>query len=162
METECAKKWRLTHKGERQRYKQRWYQEHREQQLAHQRKWYHTHKQQAREHNKKYRLEHKEHVKEYRKMINAKVKREVLGHYSSDRMSCACCGEGHIEFLSIDHINNDGAQQRKAFVGARSIYWWLKAREFPNGYRVLCYNCNLSLGHHGYCPHQIKEEKSNE
>jgi hypothetical protein len=24
---------------------------------------------------------------------------------------------------------------------------------FPDGYRVLCHNCNMALGQYGYCPH---------
>lgn len=71
---------------------------------------------------------------------------------------CACCNEGRLEFLSIDHINNDGASHRKVIKGA--IYGWLKKNSYPDGFRVLCLNCNGSLGFHGYCPHD--KEKSNE
>lgn len=30
---------------------------------------------------------------------------------------------------------------------------WLIHNRFPEGFRVLCFNCNNSLGMHGYCPH---------
>lgn len=65
---------------------------------------------------------------------------------------CACCGEAHIEFLSIDHINDDGAAHRKTFKG--SLHRWLAKHNFPPGYRVLCMNCNWVRGRFGYCPHE--------
>jgi hypothetical protein len=78
---------------------------------------------------------------------------------------CACCQESHIEFLSIDHINGDGAAHRRSLVTEKGwkskpnafsgshFYLWLKKNKYPPGFRVLCYNCNFSLGHFGYCPH---------
>ena len=42
------------------------------------------------------------------------------------------------------------------------IYQWLKNNSYPKGFRVLCYNCNNSYGHYGYCPHKNKLcQKSN-
>ncbi len=83
------------------------------------------------------------------------VKGEVFAHYGGPK--CACCGEEHIEFLSIDHINGDGAAHRQKINGDSqngvNLYYWLKKNNFPPGFRILCLNCNFSLGHHGYCPH---------
>jgi hypothetical protein len=69
---------------------------------------------------------------------------------------CLCCGEKHMEFLSIDHIGGTGAAHRREIgfnMHGNGLYRWLKARKFPKGYRVLCMNCNFSFGHAGYCPH---------
>lgn len=84
------------------------------------------------------------------------TKAQVFEAYGGAR--CACCGDDHLEFLSIDHINGDGAQHRRQMTNGRSrvygnIYGWLKTNGFPPGFRVLCMNCNFSLGKHGYCPH---------
>jgi len=35
-----------------------------------------------------------------------------------------------------------------------NFYRWLKQNNFPEGFRVLCINCNFSLGIYGYCPHE--------
>ncbi len=68
---------------------------------------------------------------------------------------CACCGEDRYEFLTIDHIAGNGAEHRRKNVKAKNdIYHWLKKEGFPPGFRVLCMNCNFSLGYHGYCPHR--------
>jgi hypothetical protein len=63
-----------------------------------------------------------------------------------------CCGESHYEFLTIDHVNGDGADHRRE-TNNEDIYRWLERNNFPPGFRVLCMNCNFALGYHGYCPH---------
>lgn len=82
-----------------------------------------------------------------------KIKEEVLGHYSEGHLECACCSEDKIEFLTIDHINGGGTEHRRSIGNGRSFYRWLKNHEYPDGFRVLCMNCNFSLGKYGYCPH---------
>lgn len=69
---------------------------------------------------------------------------------------CACCGEDRYEFLAIDHINGGGGKHRKN-VGAKIDRWLIK-NNFPDGFRVLCHNCNQSLGHYGFCPHNKEKE----
>jgi hypothetical protein len=71
---------------------------------------------------------------------------------------CACCGETEPMFLSIDHVHNNGAVERKSglYHGSGSaFYQWLRKNDFPSGYQVLCMNCQI--GKHkngGVCPHQ--------
>lgn len=78
---------------------------------------------------------------------------EAYGGYK-----CNCCGENERMFLSIDHINNDGAVERKSGKyngGGSAFYNWLRKNGFPQGYQVLCMNCQF--GKHkngGVCPHQ--------
>lgn len=87
------------------------------------------------------------------------VRRKVFGHYSNGTLKCACCGESEIDFLTIDHVNNDGARERRRLFGTRNyggtrFYTWLARNGFPPGLAVLCMNCNLSKGKHGVCAHQ--------
>ena len=93
-----------------------------------------------------------ERMRRNNKRSRNKTRLEVLSHYSGGTMKCACCGESHVEFLGIDHINNDGGKFRKENPGT-SIYFRLKREKYPDGYRVLCHNCNMSIGFYGYCPH---------
>ena len=67
---------------------------------------------------------------------------EVLRAYSPN-LQCAKCGERHKEFLSIDHIYGHG-RSHVASVG--NFYLWLKRNGFPEGFRVLCHNCNFKFG----------------
>lgn len=86
------------------------------------------------------------------------LKLEGLRHYSPGQQpKCACCGEPRIEFLELDHINGDGGEHRKQ-MGSWGIYRWLAKHNYPPlALRVLCSNCNRSLGCYGYCPHQEPE-----
>lgn len=62
-----------------------------------------------------------------------------------------------MEFLTIDHINNDCAKHRKEnkWISSSSIYPWLIKNNFPEGFRLLCYNCNCARYHIGWCPHEV-------
>jgi hypothetical protein len=88
------------------------------------------------------------------KRYRQKLKQTVLRAYGG---VCACCDEDRIEFLGIDHINGGGRKHRTALKisGGWNFYQWLKTNFFPKGYRVLCHNCNISLGVFGYCPHTL-------
>jgi hypothetical protein len=94
------------------------------------------------------------------KLKTQKLKLEILVRYSGIKPKCACCAEPQIEFLTIDHIENNGAAERKKLrkLGI-SFYRWLKQNNFPKGYRVLCMNCNFALGKFGYCPHRDKRKR---
>jgi hypothetical protein len=77
---------------------------------------------------------------------------EVLQHYSGNLVpECECCLIKFLEFLSMDH-KMGGGRQHKKIIGSH-LYMWLKKKGFPKGFRVLCHNCNQSLGAYGYCPH---------
>lgn len=72
----------------------------------------------------------------------------VLTHYGK---KCVCCGEATIEFLAIDHINNDGYKQRKNI--KINIYSWIIKNNYPKDLQILCHNCNLAKAFYGRCPH---------
>ena len=80
-----------------------------------------------------------------------RLRKVVLEHYGT---ACGCCGEDRIEFLTIDHIVPVGSTPKLPERCGSGLLRWLKKQGFPSGFRTLCYNCNCSLGHHGYCPHQ--------
>ena len=83
------------------------------------------------------------------------IRLECISHYSKGKNCCECCGEKHIEFLALHHINGGGYTHRKMAKGKyESFYRYLKAKGFPKGIGVLCHNCNLSKGFYGYCPHK--------
>lgn len=79
------------------------------------------------------------------------VKNTVMDHYG---WICACCGEDNPFFLSIDHIDNDGAEHRRE-VGKGHVTWkWIIDNDFPDSLQVLCYNCNCGKRvNRGICPH---------
>lgn len=71
---------------------------------------------------------------------------------------CNCCGITEPSMLCLDHIENDGYQNRKeiGYKGGIGIYLWLVRNQFPPGFQVLCYNCNQSKRvNNGTCFHKL-------
>lgn len=84
----------------------------------------------------------------------AALREEMFAHYGSE---CACCGEDHREFLCIDHIEGGGNKHRAEVGGTGSVFYaWLRRNGWPEGFRVLCHNCNQARGLYGACPHEIE------
>ena len=88
-------------------------------------------------------------------------KQTVYEHYGD---TCACCGEGQMDFLTIDHVNEDGADHRKTLTsagGGYAIYSWLVENDFPDDFQVLCWNCQWGKKKNdGVCPHQNSDSPS--
>lgn len=71
-------------------------------------------------------------------------KEAAFKHYGS---SCVYCGETRFIFLSLDHINNDGAAHRKELAGQGSgscIYAWVRKHNYPSILQTACFNCNFA------------------
>lgn len=105
---------------------------------------------------KRFAKNHPDLQKEYRK----KIRFEVIQKYGG---ACKCCGEANLAFLTIDHINKNGAQERKELYGAnsgQSFPWFLKLRreDIRTDLQVLCYNCNNASYVFGVCPHEQRKE----
>jgi hypothetical protein len=91
--------------------------------------------------------------KERGKERDQEIREVVFEHYGP----CTCCKESNIHFLSIDHINNDGAEHRRS-IGGQSLYLWIIRNNFPDDLQSLCYNCNCAkqFSGLGFCPHKFK------
>ena len=88
------------------------------------------------------------------------IKLEILTYYSkkiskSEIPCCACCGENSsITFLALDHIEGRKSMgHKRGFTGIK-IYKWIVKNDFPDGFQVLCHNCNTAKFQIGKCPHQ--------
>jgi len=54
----------------------------------------------------------------------------------------------------MDHVNGGGTKERlKMKSSSTEFYRQIVKEKFPIKYRVLCHNCNQSLGFYKYCPH---------
>ena len=103
------------------------------------------------EYNKSRRSQRNAAHTKYRRKLRA----AAFDAYGGPR--CACCGESTPEFLGIDHTQGDGNKHRRQIgnKGGHSMYLWLKKNGYPEGFQVLCHNCNFAKGHFGYCPHKV-------
>lgn len=91
---------------------------------------------------------------ENRNKSAARRRYEALCHYSkSDPPRCTCCGVQCLAFLTFEHTNGGGAQHRKE-TGGGGFLSWLRKNNYPPGFEVLCYNCNMGRRiNGGVCPH---------
>lgn len=158
-------------KEEKLRYSKEYYQKNRKKILAEQKKrrdrdpeltkqkkkeerkrnleWY-------KKYSKKYYSENKEELLKKSSIRNKQWrivnKRKIVEHYTDGKNCCNCCGEDIFEFLTIDHINNDGAKHREEI--GTNILTDLIHRNFPEGFQILCMNCNMAKETNGFCPHK--------
>ena len=141
-----------------------------------QKEYYKNNKEDCKERTKKWRDNHKEQelkrvalwwknhpdkLREKQQRRTKKLKLLVITHYSNGSMKCCCpkCNEDNMGFLSIDHINNNGTEERKKYGNGSRFYHWLIKNGYPEGYKVMCYNCNLGRAkNNDICPHQNEIE----
>lgn len=98
--------------------------------------------------NRDWCSKNREHVREENRKERERLKMEVLGRYSSNKICCAYCGFEDTRALQIDHIDNNGAEERREKLGNRTcagttFYRWIRRQNYPCGYQVLCANCNI-------------------
>jgi len=74
--------------------------------------------------------------------------KKVLDLYGKE---CICCQEGNPAFLTVDHINNNGATERKESHDLYAKY----LKEKRDDLQILCMNCNFAKQRIGVCPHQL-------
>jgi hypothetical protein len=105
----------------------------------------------------------------------AETRWKVLQYYSktlsnSNIPCCRCCGlDEHMDFLAIDHIggrNQMNYEPELVKLGYSSkllgsvLYNWIRDNKFPDGFQVLCNNCNYAKGmkkNKNKCPHETME-----
>lgn len=147
---------KIHHEANREKnleYYKQWRNERLEEQREKSRQWKANNRERHRESSREYGRKNAAAISAKLKEKRRALKQVILDAYGN---SCACCGETLFEFLTLDHIENDGAAHRrelKANGRSERIYNDLIARGFPTGFRILCFNCNSALGFYGYCPH---------
>ncbi len=138
-------------------YRQEYYKKNKERVKEANRIWKKNNKEKTKEWYKEYHKTHKDEYRARHKKYRLKVRNDVINHYGG---KCACCGENTLEFMTIDHIENNGAQHRKQVMGnSRNSGWkfykWLRQNNYPKEFQVLCFNCNMGRSlNNGICPHK--------
>lgn len=110
-----------------------------------QREWYH-----------KTKFDRKDIKKDY----TDRIKLSVFSHYSPT-LECNCCYESEYEFLTIDHENDKSKYNHpKTIQGGWNLINWIYQNNYPEGFKILCWNCNSGRGKrnmNGICPHKLKQ-----
>jgi serine/threonine protein phosphatase PrpC len=120
----------------------------------------------------KYRLKNQERTNKISRLSRLRTKIKAFGAYGGCR--CSWCGETDIATLTIDHINNNGADHRRKLStnkhntdhrnngGGTRTYNWLKENNYPLGFQVLCFNCNFAKAqNNGMLPKNRQDKYKN-
>ena len=138
-------------------------------------------KRKARESTPEFKAKKRIWEKNYRKKPERKAQRsqyhknlriKVLIHYSKslsngDIPCCNCCGENfHVDFLALDHIAGRRQMDSEpelvklgysSKLDSHELNHWIIRNNFPDGFQVLCHNCNFAKGmkkNNNQCPHE--------
>lgn len=85
---------------------------------------------------------HRDKLNEKHRRQGQRLKHLVMTHYSQGIPQCNRCKFGDVRALSIDHINGAGRLHKKHIKKTgNAFYQWLKNQGYPDGYQVLCMNC---------------------
>ena len=104
------------------------------------------------EKNKIWQQNNRDRQNQLQRESRQRLRNEIIDKYGG---KCACCDETRKEFLSVDHINGNGCKHRRE-IGVRTsqeFYCWLKQNNYPEGFQVLCFNCNCGKSNFSICPH---------
>lgn len=136
----------------RREYQRAWYEKNKKDiSTKHKAKYFGARRERILESHRKYYHANRVAQTEANKRRNYERRKRVIDFYGG---KCRCCGESNYMFLAIDHVNNDGAQERRGrFHGGTSIIYKIIREGFPAKYQVLCHNCNSAKGYYGHCPH---------
>lgn len=138
-------------KQQRQEYDRAYYLKNKEKKKAKDKRYRERHKEQvkikvlewAKKHPDKVKVIQRRYIEKHLIPNALLLKIEILTHYGNGKCQCINCREERLDCLSLDHMNNDGASDRKINYKTRTsgLYKCLKAEGFPNGFQTLCMNC---------------------
>lgn len=92
-----------------------------------------------RESARKYQKRNKELILQRARERNQTMRERVLTKYGG---TCKHCGEQQMRFLCIDHVLDNGAEDRRVRGGTNGVYRYLDTNPISPEYQVLCFNCN--------------------
>lgn len=111
--------------------------------------------------DRSYKMKNRSKINAYKAQLRKRDKLKAIEAYG---YSCVCCGETTPEFLTLDHVNNDGHWDAKKRRGEKirsgpDFYARLRRQGFPKnlGLQLLCFNCNCGKRmNDGVCPHKTE------
>jgi hypothetical protein len=130
------------------------------------RKYYRLNKLIIAERSKTYRCKNKKKILQrmviYNQQRSINLKQEVFKHYCGDVIRCQClnCPITHISLLTIDHKNGDGVRhvsKRGNRITGLHLWSWLKRKNYPKEFQILCWSCNGAKGIQKQCPRYGKK-----
>lgn len=89
--------------------------------------------------SKKWKEENADKHRKWMSQYASRKREEVIRGYGG---CCSGCGENEARFLTIDHVNDDGAEDRRTTKSGVATYLKIIREGYPPRYQVLCASCN--------------------
>jgi hypothetical protein len=102
--------------------------------------WKHKNPQSSREYAQAYYKKHPKYNVAWGRQNRLDIRREMITAYGG---KCVVCGITDSRVLDIDHIDNNGAKERRQGMRGWQFYRWLRKHNYPkDNFQLLCRNCN--------------------
>ena len=105
------------------------------------------HPEKTRERRRKANLAGRDRRLIYGRSYSESMKVSAINIYSNGDACCAICRIADMDVLCLDHIANDGKAHRELIKSEMKTlyghYHWCKKNDYPAGFQVLCFNCNM-------------------
>lgn len=108
----------------------------------------------------------KNNPRKYRATQKQKSKKLKILVFSWYGNKCVCCGESDLDFLTLDHIHDDGCKDRVGQKGAGEPTYKKIRRcgkeNLREDLQILCWNCQWGKRlNGGFCPHHPEVDLRN-
>lgn len=118
-----------------------------EKRRARYKKWYDNNREHAkkmkRERMREYRAKDPEKYAKQSREAKKRQRKKIFDLYGH---KCNLCGFTDKRALTLDHIKNNGSEERRE-LGERGVYSRALEKYRPNEYRILCMNCQFIERH---------------
>lgn len=118
------------------------YKRHSKEKSDYARKHYIENKDEIRNQQNESYTENKGNINLRRKSYREIIKEKILDHYGHKCQWPEGCDVVDSETLTIDHIDGGGNKHKREIGGSNRLYKWLIDNNFPEGFRLLCWNHN--------------------
>jgi len=133
-------------KEERKKYNQAYYKKNRDAILKQKLEYSEVHRHEKRKYDKIYREKNKNIIKKKIEDHLLRLKQEAFNILGG--ASCAICGDNIFSHLTIDHVNNDGSDDRKSGLTTHTLHCAIVRGKLTENklknLRILCWNHNCS------------------
>jgi predicted restriction endonuclease len=86
------------------------------------------------------KLCYKQFIIDAKRTKRIEYRKKIFEHYGN---KCAVCGFDDIRALALDHVNNNGAEERRMWRGKMDFFYKKIINDgYPSSYQILCSNCN--------------------
>jgi hypothetical protein len=89
------------------------------------------------------------------KQQRSALRMAALRQYGGEPPRCCCCRTAYVSHLTVAAMSDDVLVGTTGQTGT-TLYRKLAKEKYPDGYRVLCWNCLMSRCLYNACPHETE------